>query len=150
MKKLLYCDQKHNLLEYIYSPYDKKDCMNKHLFDFYSITHIFFFMLITFVLDILKFKKNTIIIIGIIITFISELKENSKEGIQKYRRSGYENYTGDSLLNIIGDVISNSLGIILVLSINNNSIKVFILISLAIIITVIEPKFWINYYKYLT
>jgi hypothetical protein len=148
IKRLLYCDQPHtHVYEYLYSTYSDTKCNSKHVFDFYTLTHLFWPFLITIWLMHLPITNYAIILFVGIFTFLFELLENTEWFIRKYRSQeitdmGQSDYHGDSLLNLIGDTITNLIGIFMAIYISNKYVKWTILGILFGIITVVEPTYW--------
>ena len=138
---ILCCDQPHKYwFEQIYWPFSINSPHNsKHLFDIYSLTHIFWLLLLSIICKNLFYNKTIPITLLIITSTLFELYENSNDQIIKYNRievnsMGESSYRGDSLINLIGDIISNLIGIYIAYEYSNN-ISIIILILLFLIIT---------------
>ena len=129
---------------------------SKHFIDWYTLTHFFWQFLFAF-LSIRFLHKylssKWILIIGIIYSTLFEYLENTKDGIQKFRRleidkSGKTSYRGDSIINIIGDILANILGLYIGLIIGRNTgISIFLITG--ILIHVIDPNYYIEFFGFL-
>lgn len=119
IKRLHMCDQNHKWYEQIYWPYSPSSSHNsKHMFDIYSLTHIFWPAIFTHLLKKITTSKKMAIIVVFIISSLFEIYENMPEQIIKYQRveinsSRETSYRGDSTINVIGDILANIAGIYL-------------------------------------
>ncbi|QKF93753.1 DUF2585 protein [Fadolivirus algeromassiliense] len=157
IKRLFVCDQPHkHWYEYIYNIYHLDSPHNsKHLFDIYSLTHIFWPMLIVLVTNNI-FNNNILIpiIIAIFVTYF-EKHENSTEQIIKYRRieidsNGKSTYRGDSLINVLGDMFINLFAIYIAYN-SSNIENITILIIIFLVITNIAGlSYWTDFYSFMS
>ena len=118
-----------------------------HLFDFYSITHLFWPFLIALILLQFPLSKGLIIVVTFIIATLFEVLENQDWFIDRYRLQeeddlGKSNYFGDSRINIFGDILSNLAGMAMAFYLPSNTIKIAVLYGLFAIITWYEPTYW--------
>lgn len=152
-----YCDQPHaHWYEHIYSSYYPNSPHNsKHMFDVYTLTHVFWPMLFMWIgKKLIPFYKNEIAIILIILSSFFELYENQPNQIIKYRRieinsSGKTNYRGDSVINSIGDILGNIIGVYLGYVIEEDATFVFIMIMLFFIVTInVEFTYWTDFMQF--
>lgn len=158
IKKFHICDQPHNhWCEHIYSPYYVNSPHNsKHMFDIYSLTHIFWPLLFSWIIKKIVGKNDCIFIAMIIITTLFEIHENIPQNIIRYRRveinkSGHTSYRGDSTINIIGDILMNFAGIYIGFQFDNNFlIGMILIITFLIIIMIVGVNYWIEFIQYLT
>ena len=158
IKRLHICDQSHDhWYEHIYSPY----CVNsphnsKHMFDIYSLTHIFWPLLFSWLFKKLLNKNGYMFIAMIIITTLFEIHENIPKNIIRYRRveinqSGHTTYRGDSTINIIGDILLNIIGIYIGFHFDNDVlIGIILTITFLIVTIVVGINYWIEFIQYLT
>lgn len=155
IKHIHVCDQKHkHWYEHIiqcHKPYSPHN--SKHMFDIYSLTHIFWSLLLITILNKYVDRYTSFIIMSIIVN-IFEIIENLPQNIVKYHRievdsSGKSEYRGDSTINIIGDIIFNMIGSYLGYTIKDNNIITVILIVLFLSITqVVGLDYWTDFIKY--
>ena len=122
-----------------------------HLFDFYSITHLFWPFFIVLTLLQLPIPKGWIFAITLIITTLFEVLENQEWFIDRYRLQekgdlGKSNYFGDSHLNLIGDILSNLAGMGMAYYLPSNTIKIAVLYGMFAIITWYEPTYWKTFF----
>ena len=152
IKRIHICDQPHKYwYEHIFNYYYEGSPHNsKHMFDIYSLTHIFWPMLLMLLMrDVLGYGRS-VIIIFLISTFF-EVYENQPEQIKKYHRievdsSGESSYRGDSTINIIGDILFNIFGIYLGYSIKSNKLAQLVLLMVFITITkVVGFNYWTEF-----
>ena len=80
------------------------DHYSNHMFDGYSLSHIYFGIFYGFI-----FRKWWLVLI---IAIIFEVIENSGFVAKRFRQIGYE-ITYDSVVNIIGDLICNMIGFLI-------------------------------------
>lgn len=153
---MIICDQKHkNWYEHIYSPhYINSPHNSKHLFDIYSLSHLFTFLLLGIITKNL-FGNNIIVILLLVLSgIIFEIYENSEEQIIKYRDIEYNSsssysYSGDSKLNIFGDIISNIFGIYLAYNFPNN-FNIIVSISLFVMLTSeLGFNYWTDAFRFM-
>lgn len=157
IKRLYVCDQPHdNWYEHIITPhYSKSPHNSKHLIDAYSLTHVFWPMLLTFVLRKMFNNHPSIPIIVFGICFIFEIIENQKDSIIKYRRieidsNGSTSYRGDSMLNIVGDLMFNVAGIYLAMNIESDQIIVFVIVMLFfMIVQIVGMQYWVDFLNFI-
>ena len=162
IKRIPYCDQPHShWWEYIYNSYSQNSPHNsKHFIDVYTLTHIFWSMLMVFIGKKINSKYllgagnyTTTAIVAIIVT-VFEIHENLPEQIKKYHRIevdslGESTYRGDSTLNIVGDILFNFLGVYLGYTMSDSN-AVCILAGLYIVITsVVGMSYWTDFFKFL-
>lgn len=158
IKYLHICDQPHKYwYEYLYNKhYTGSPHNSKHLFDIYSLTHLFWPMLLMFVTKKLFSFNGWVPIILIIFTTIFEIHENLPAQIKKYQRveineSGETSYRGDSTINIMGDIIFNILGIYIAYKINSDLINISILtITFFTITSVVGLNYWIEFFAFMS
>lgn len=153
----LACDQPHTYLwEYLWSPTEPLSPHNsKHLFDFYTFTHVFWLLLGTVVAKRVFSTQNLkfIVILLVVVSILFEVVENQKSSIMKYRRieidsRGKTSYRGDSVLNILGDIVGNVIGVWLGLMLPFQS-SIYALITLFSIITMtIGRDYWLEFLKF--
>jgi len=156
LKKLVYCDQPHeNWVEQIYTDYYSKSPHNsKHLFEIYSLTHIFWKIVLTVIIKQFCSNNKLNMIFIPLISVLFEIHENLDVNIKKYQRieidsQGFTSYRGDSIINIIGDIMCGILGVYIGLYFDVK-IVIFILISLFIIITkILGLVYWNDFFKFL-
>lgn len=155
---LYVCDQPHShWWEQLYYPYQPNSPHNsKHLFDIYSLTHIFWPLLITLCINTWispKYRSCSITILVLsVIAF--EIHENQHQQIRRYQRietdsMGHSSYRGDTLINSIGDIICNLLGIYLGLYMHRHT-NIYILFALFIIITnTLSITYWTDFVQFI-
>jgi VanZ family protein len=151
------CDQQHSsVIEHIYSPFKNQDSPHnsKHLFDIYSLTHIFWCMALSLMsFTFLRLSSKQIWVITVILSIMFEIHENSPPQIEKYIRievnsQGRSSYRGDTYINLIGDIISNMIGVYLALNLSIHSV-IMILFGLFIRITqVLGVKYWTEMFQF--
>lgn len=150
------CDQQHSsIIEHIYSPFKNQDSPHnsKHLFDIYSLTHIFWCMALAFTF-LGRLSPKQIWIIALVLSIMFEIYENSPTQIEKYRRietnsQGSSSYRGDTVINLIGDIITNMIGVYLALNLPIYSV-IMILVGLFIRITqVLGVKYWTETFQFI-
>lgn|SRR3990170_1473525 len=157
IKRLLICDQPHkHWYEYIYNSYYPQSPHNsKHIFDIYSLTHIFWPMILVFIGKKIFGKSKWIPIIIFMVTTFFEIYENLPEQIIKYHRieidqDGKSSYRGDSLINLIGDILFNIIGICLGYYVDSwLNFFIIILIVFTIITSVVGISYWTSFIKFL-
>lgn len=157
IKYIYICDQPHkHWYEYIYnSHYVNSPHNSKHLFDIYTLSHIFWGALLTLVGRTI-FNNSIYVPIGVfILTTYFEIHENIKDQIVKYRRieidsNGTSSYRGDALINSIGDIIGNVIGIYLVLSLPFSIIMIILIILFMVITNVVGLSYWTEFFEFLT
>lgn len=88
----------HNLILF------SNDHYNYHLFDGFSLSHVFYG-----VLGGVLFNKWWVFLM---VAIIFEIIENSPIMVNMYRRAEYK-HTKDSVVNILGDLMSNMLGFLI-------------------------------------
>ena len=161
-----FCDQPHKYwYEHLYNLYYPNSPHNsKHLFDIYTLTHIFWGLLLFIVFKtVLPFFSINIddfyiIIILFVLTTYFEIHENQKEQIIKYRRieiseSGESSYRGDTFLNFIGDIIGNCIGLYIGYKYiySHGSIQMGALAILFTIITnVVGLSYWTDFLEFVS
>jgi hypothetical protein len=121
------------------------------LFDFYSITHLFWPFFIVLTLLQFPIPKGWIFAITLIITTLFEVLENKEWFIDRYRLQekgdlGKSNYFGDSRINIFGDILSNLAGMGMAYYLPSNTIKIAVLYGMFAIITWYEPTYWKTFF----
>lgn len=155
---LIYCDQPHEKwYEYLFSAYHNSPHNSKHLFDIYTLTHIWWSLLLTFILlMIFRTRSKTAIYAAIAITTIFELLENTPSNIRKYRLVELQNsetshFSGDSLINIIGDLLANFIGIALALYFIDNPICIIVILAALFVVITCQVgfKYWIDFFQFL-
>lgn len=151
----LYCDQHHDFWwEHLYNTYYENSPHNsKHLFDVYSLTHIFWCLLIVYFLKLILPIKVAIISV-FLITTLFEVHENTYDQIIKYQRieinsNGQTSYRGDTLLNVLGDIISNVFGIYLGATLYWYYAVVYLFCIFAVIKNVVGIIYFIDFFKFL-
>lgn len=155
-KFLFWCDQNHDsIIDQIYWPYKPHGPHNsKHLFDIYSLTHLWWVGLST-LLGIWVFGKiKPVPMIIFVLSTVFEIFENLPSQIVKYRRieidkSGNTSYRGDSLINIIGDIIFNVIGILLSWYFSSSVMFGVLLLSFALITNVVGINYWIEFLQFI-
>lgn len=118
---LIVCDQPHeHWYEYIINIYGSKSLHDsKHLFDIYSLTHLFWLLLFMIIFgNIFPQHKKSVLIVLFIISIAFEIHENSPSQIKKFYQIEKDNradsnYKGDSLINMVGDILFSLIGLIL-------------------------------------
>lgn len=151
------CDEPHDSwLEYIYSKYSPDSPhTSKHLFDIYTLTHIFWFIPAGYFLK--NFQSITLYFIAIVIAILGvlfEVHENMPEQIKKYQRievdkTGEAKYRGDSTINLIGDIIGNSVGMYVGYNLKNITELVAVLSLFFIAITsIVGFSYWTQLFKF--
>ena len=151
------CDQLHgNWYENIYNSYYPNSPHNsKHLFDIYTLSHIFWSALLVIILKkIFNDKLGLALPIGVfLLTTYFEIHENTEEQIVKYRRieidSSGTSYRGDSLINLIGDIIGNIIGIYLGLALSNQAISIVLVILFLVITNIVGFSYWLEFFEFL-
>ena len=156
IKYLYFCDQPHkHWYEHIYNTYYPNSPHNsKHLFDIYTLTHIFWSLLLVLLLKKTFGFSIYVPIFVFIITTVFEIHENLKEQIIRYQRieinsTGISSYRGDSLLNLIGDIFGNILGIILALTLNNEYNVIILLILFMVITNIVGISYWTDFLTFI-
>lgn len=127
------CDKPHSLLGHlVYAKYPDgfSDHNSTHMFDAYSLTHVFWGMVtmaaVLIILPHTRFKDwlkpKPILIAFIVGSILFELGENAQKSIMNANinmgkglnleldSNGLPSYNGDSLLNIFGDTLCNVAG----------------------------------------
>jgi len=158
IKRLHICDQPHkHWYEYLYnSHYSGSPHNSKHMFDIYSLTHLFWPLLLMWIAKKIFPYNGWIPIILIILTTVFEIHENMKSQIVKYNRieineSGKSSYRGDSTVNIIGDIIFNILGIYIGYKLTSDLAIFLILFVTFIIVTgIVGISYWIEFFDFMT
>lgn len=157
MKRIHICDQPHTYwYEYIYNTWSPSSPHNsKHLFDIYTLTHIFWPLLLTYMAKrVFPLDIRMIIIITLLVVYF-EIHENNSENVKKYNRierdsSGKSSYRGDSTINIIGDILANLVGIYLGYTIGSTTQIVLILAILYFIVTdTVGLRYWREFFRFL-
>lgn len=120
IKRLFKCDEPHKYwFEQIFTfHYPNSPHNSQHMFDVYSLTHVFATCAMTFIVRKLFGNRHDIPLAIFLLKIIFEIYENSPKQVDKYHRvevdsSGKSSYYGDSTINIIGDMISSGIGIYL-------------------------------------
>jgi hypothetical protein len=157
IKKLFICDQPHeHWYEYLYNSYKVNSPHNsKHLFDIYSITHVFWFALLSILLKNIKiFDKEIIIIALVFLSIVFEIHENTDKQIILYNRieqssTGISSYRGDSFINVIGDIACNFIGIMIGFNINYYNTFIILVILFLIITKMVGLEYWSDFLKFL-
>jgi hypothetical protein len=158
----LFCDHiSHNnnynkWYEQIYSPYYINSPHNsKHLFDIYTLTHIFWAIIMTVFLKLFIKNNLAIFIFVLVIKILFEIHENRPSQIIKYNRiekdsSGNTTYRGDTLINSIGDIIGGIIGIYIGLYITNYVVILSILSILFLVITnTVGISYWSEFFGFI-
>ena len=156
IKRLLICDQPHKYwYEYLYNTYYPNSPHNsKHLFDIYSLTHLFWPMLLTFLCKNIFGNNILIPIILIILTTYFEIHENLEKQIIKYYRievnsNGQSSYRGDSLINSVGDILVNIFAIYIAFNATNITTLIILFILFGVITKIIGFSYWIEFLGFL-
>lgn len=151
----VYCDQKHLFWwEYLYNSYYEFSPHNsKHIFDIYSLTHIFWCMLLTYILRLFMPIQIAVMSVFLLSTFF-EIHENTNEQIIKYQRieidsNGRTSYRGDTILNFVGDIVSNVAGIYLGTTLSGYCVILYLLCIFAIITNVVGIVYFLDFFKFL-
>lgn len=117
---IFWCDQPHkHWYEQLYYPYKLNTPHNsKHVMDIYFLTHIFWPLLMTYLLYPFFSNKQNLFWILFGFTTLFELFENLPDQIKRYRKveidsRGETSYRGDSFINMVADIFGNVLGILL-------------------------------------
>lgn len=155
-KYLFICDQPHeHWYQQIYNDYYPESPHNsKHLFDIYTLTHIFWSALITLILK--KFMStNYAVILTFLVTAAFEIFENLDAQIIKYRRievdsTGKSSYRGDSFINSIGDIIGNMIGIYIGITLSNQNTLIILLILFLVITNIVGFSYWTDFFQFLS
>ena len=154
--RLHICDQSHtNWYEYIYSCfYPFSPHIDKHMFDIYSLTHLFWPMLLMLISNAVFGKNIKFAIFIIFFTTIFEIHENMENQIRKYHRievdsQGNSNYKGDSTINIIGDIIFNIIGVFLAYALSGDMSVVVLTMAFIIITYTVGFVYWTDFIKFL-
>ena len=153
---ILFCDQAHNYwFEQIYWPYTIDSPHNsKHLFDIYSLTHVFWLLLLSMICKNLFENRTIPIIFLIFLSTLFEIHENSSDQIIKYNRIevnslGQSSYRGDSLINSLGDIFCNIIGIYIGYN-YSNTVNIAVLILLFLVITyTVGFSYWTDFFKFM-
>jgi hypothetical protein len=156
IKRLLFCDQPHNsIFEQIYWPYKPFSPHNsKHLFDIYTLTHVFWPIVMVLLGNYIFEKSKWVFTISIVLSIVFEIFENLPEQIKRYRRieiqgNGNSSYRGDSVLNVIGDIIANIIGCYLGWYLPTKFL-VFILFGIFVIVTrIVGIGYWKEFVQFL-
>jgi uncharacterized protein YybS (DUF2232 family) len=122
------------------------------LLDGYSLTHIFWPLLITKIAMSI-YPSNFVLLLIFLLSVVFEVVENLPSSIKKYRQAEIDSakksdYHGDTLLNAVGDILVNALGIYLATILDWPS-TIIVLSILAAIITWFDPNYWRNFFKFL-
>ena len=155
------CDQPHtHWYEHILNTEISKTSLHnsKHMFDWYSITHVFWQFLFAMICRP-YLSPTTILIVGALYSTYFEYIENTAEGIQKYRRfeidqSGKTSYRGDTHLNIVGDMIANLLGLTFGIYMwrmphGGNLFGILFAVLFALIIHLCDPNYFVEFFNFL-
>lgn len=156
---LYFCNQPHqHWWQHLYYPYYPNSPHNsKHMFDIYSLTHIFWPLLLVLCSRLWlpkQYHQSMIILISILVIAF-EIHENLPQQIKKYQRieidsMGHTSYRGDTIINSIGDIISNFIGIYLAIHMSTQT-NIYILIILFSIITcTVSFTYWTDFLKFAT
>lgn len=156
VKRLHICDQPHNnWLEYIYSKHEPYSPHNsKHMFDVYSLTHIFWPLLLVTVVKI-TVGSSFITLLAVYIFFaLFELYENSEEQIVKYHRveidsQGVSSYRGDSTLNIVGDLLFNAVGVYLSYILTTQTSVLVLIANFVLVSITVGVNYWTDLFMFL-
>ena len=156
IKRLHICDQPHtHWYEQIVTPYEQESLHNnKHMFDAYTLTHMFWPLLGMLVLKKFTNKTFPLAIIIFIIANIFEIYENLPNQIVKYNRievdsSGTSTYRGDSTINIIGDIIFDFIGVYAGYKLTSDRDIIFLLLLLFTLITrTVGIKYWTEFISF--
>ena len=157
IKRQFICDQPHqHWYEYLYNSYETNSPHNsKHFLDIYSLTHIFWFTLLSMMLKNMKILNDEYIIIGLVmLSVLFEIHENTDKQIILYHRieqstTGVSSYRGDSFINVIGDIMCNLIGVYIGFSVNNYSSSIFLIILFIIITKIVGFEYWTDFFKFL-
>lgn len=158
MEHIHVCDQPHNYwYEYIYNKYYPNSPHNsKHVFDIYTLTHIFWSLLIIFIIRVFvpQFYDNNILIGITVMTTLFEYHENTIEQIKKYKRieidqSGQSSYRGDSTINIIGDILGNISGVYIGHILPLQTIGIILLLLIIILLNVVGINYFIEFFSFM-
>lgn len=151
----LYCDQSHSFWwEHLYNTYYENSPHNsKHLFDVYSLTHIFWCLLLVYLLKLILPIKIVIISV-FLITTLFEIHENTHNQIIKYQRieinsNGQTSYRGDTILNVLGDILSNIVGIYLGSTLSGYYVVACLICIFTLITNVVGLVYFIDFFKFL-
>jgi len=124
------------------------------MFDIYSVTHIFWPLLLMWICRTLfPNNKNKIVFILIIAVVLFEVVENTESEIIRYRRieindKGETTYRGDSTINVIGDIMMNLLGITLGYYLNDSNCLTVLILLTATITSVLDTNYWISFFNF--
>ena len=145
------CDQPHKYMyEHLFNYHHYSPHRSQHMFDIYSLTHIFWPLLIMFILKSLFGKKPIYALIVIIICIIFEYIENLPKFVKKYRTIEKSDYQGDTIINVIGDMVTNLIGIYIGYNIQSNAIITLILVILYCVITsIIGFEYWTQFAQFM-
>lgn len=113
---------------------------SKHLFDFYSLTHInhglFFALVSTLLFPNMSVINRFYLVMGVELIF--EIIENTNFVINRYRVDKKNRlYTGDSMANIIGDLLICALGFLLFVYLDSNVKVLFAIIIIEVLLWLI-------------
>jgi len=157
---IILCDQKHNhWWEYIYNSYYPNSPHNsKHAFDIYTLTHIFWPVLLVLIANntIRPYNQNINRIVIFLILFIIvyfEYHENQPEQIVKYRRieidsSGVSSYRGDSSVNLLGDIVVGLLSVYIAYNSSNITNIILLVLTFITITHIVGMTYWKDFIKF--
>jgi hypothetical protein len=144
---LYICNQPHQFpYEYLYSSYQIDSPHNsKHLFDIYTLTHVFWLIVLA---SLGKMINNSYILPIIFVSSVFfEMYENDHRQIIKYNRIetdsyGYSSYRGDSAMNVVGDIIGNIVGIYIGMFFSGKAVIIILVALFAVITQVVGLSYW--------
>lgn len=156
IKRQFKCKEKHKYwYEYLFHFHKHNSPHNsQHMFDVYSLTHLFHSMLLTLIFVFMFGKRHDIPTAVLLFKLIFEIYENTETQIKKYHRieinsMGESSYYGDSVINIIGDMIMGIIGVYIAFNYNiTNVIKILFMLFITIT-TFIGTSYWTDFMYFL-
>lgn len=152
IKRLFWCDQPHShFLEQLYWPHASRSPHNsKHMFDIYTLTHLFWPIVVALLAKWI-FGTERWVVIGVIIgTLLFEIYENLPAQIKRYRRieidsQGITTYRGDSVINVIGDTIANIIGVYIAFYYSLQTSTLTLAATFVIVVKVLGMSYWTDF-----